>query len=78
MINVPMETISDSTVKMHCYKLLIINGELLTTRGSRFTIKAIAIPSPWNKYPRAQIASALELEGSKTTRVLKAIVPTSI
>ena len=42
------------------------------------TMKVIAIPSPWNTYPKIQIASALELVGSITPRTLKAIVPTSI
>jgi hypothetical protein len=41
-------------------------------------MKAIAIPSPWNTYPKAQIASALEFVGSMTASVLKATVPTSI
>ena len=41
-------------------------------------MNAMAIPNPWKIYPKAQIARALELVGSMTASVLKAMVPTSI
>lgn len=46
--------------------------------GSGRTMKVIAIPSPWNTYPKAQIANALEFAGSIISSTLKAMVPTSI
>jgi hypothetical protein len=78
-IDVPMETISNGPVKMHCCELYDGEQGAVTVKGgSRLTIKAILIPSPWNTYPKIQIASALEFVGSMTASVLKATVPTSI
>ena len=78
-IHAPRETITDCAVEMHGYVLCVIVKRWLQRReGSRLTIKAIAIPSPWNMYPKAQIANALEFAGSITASALKAMVPTSI
>ena len=74
----PMKTIPDGAVKVYSYVLDDYEQMATRNRGTERTMKVIAIPSPWNTYPKAQIASALEFAGSITASVLKAMVPTSI
>lgn len=72
-----MKAISDGAIKMYCYELHDFESGAIKEEWT-CTIKAITIPSPWNRYPKAQIASALVSVGSIIASVLKAIVPTSI